>query len=56
MTTNKTAAKIFIENYHEKYSQMNLSVDELGKKEYTKIAELINKEIDFTVKELSKLK
>lgn len=45
-----------IENYHEKYSQMNLSVDELGKKEYTKIAELINKEIDFTVKELSKLK
>lgn len=43
-----------ISNYYEKYSQINLSDDELDKKEFAKIAELIDREIEFTDKELSK--
>lgn len=42
-------------NYYKKYSQINLSDDELDKKEFAKIAELVDREIDFTDKELSKL-
>lgn len=44
-----------VSNYYEKYSQINLSDDELDKREFAKIAELVNREIDFTDKELSKL-
>lgn len=44
-----------IENYYRKYSQINLSDEELDKKEYSKIAELLDKEIDFTDKELPKM-
>ncbi len=44
-----------VENYLEKYSQNNLSMDELDKREYEKIADLLSKEIDFTAKELSKV-
>jgi hypothetical protein len=45
-----------VKNYRVKFSQINLSPDELKKREYKRIADLLRSEIDFTVKELSKLR
>lgn len=44
--------KNVISNYKDSYSQINLKPEDLKKREYSKIADLLRKEIDFTRKEL----
>jgi hypothetical protein len=43
-----------VKNYRAKYSMIDLSQDDLKKREYDKIAELLRSEINFTAKELSR--
>jgi hypothetical protein len=45
-----------IDNYRSKYSQINLKPDELKKREFSKIADLLRREINFTRKELKSTK
>ncbi len=45
-----------IDNYRSKYSQINLKADELKKREFSKIADLLRREIDFSRKELKSTK
>jgi hypothetical protein len=44
-----------VENYLDKYSRNNIKKDDLVKREYEQIAELLRKEINFVTKELTKL-
>jgi hypothetical protein len=43
-----------VENYLDKYSNNNVKKEDLTKKEYEQIAQLLRKEIDFVTKELTK--
>ena len=44
-----------VENYLDKYSRNNIKKDDLAKREYEQIAQLLRKEINFVTKELTKL-
>lgn len=50
--TSKDLIKNVVSNYKDSYSQINLNPEDLRKREYSKIADLLRKEIDFTRKEL----
>ena len=52
----KDLIKDVISNYRDKFSQINLKPDELKKREFNKIADLMRKEINFTRKELESTK
>jgi hypothetical protein len=44
-----------VENYLDKYSNNNVKREDLAKREYEQIAQLLRKEIDFVTKDLKKL-
>jgi hypothetical protein len=52
-TTTMNLVKDVNLNYREKYSQINLSPEELKKAHYSKVADLLRREINFTKKELN---
>ena len=52
-TTTVNLVKDVNLNYREKFSQINLSPEELRKAHYSKVADLLRKEINFTKKDLN---
>ena len=52
-TTTMSLVKDVNLNYREKFSQINLTPEELKKPHYSKVADLLRKEINFTKKDLN---
>lgn len=52
-TTTMNLVKDVNLNYRENYSQINLTAEELKKAHYSKVADLLRKEINFTKKDLN---